>query len=107
MKVERTSAIFDNMCRKLLEEKCTCITEKITFIVLELLRVRINVKERVGKHESKIFATIKGVRQGDALGPIVFFLYLSNTAAGVFMASEERDHDYENPRIRFSDDRSL
>ena len=29
------------------------------------------------------------------------------TLAGVFITPEERDHDYGNPRIRFSDDPSL
>ena len=78
-----------------------------SFIRLELLLDLIDVKVQVGKHCSKVFATSKGVPQSDSLIPVLVILHLWNTVAGAFIAPEERDHDYGNHSIRFTDEPSL
>ena len=78
-----------------------------SFIRLELSLDLIDVKVQVGKHCSKAFATSKGVLQSDSLIPLLVILHLWNTVARVFIAPEERYHDYGNHRIRFTDEPSL
>ena len=97
-------------CVETRSKKCVNVswTTPSKFFRLERLLDRIDVKLWVRKRYLKIFATSKGVRQGDAPIPILFVPYLSNTLlAGIFISPDERDHDCGNPGSRFSDDPSF